>query len=237
MYDDIKLIYPEKELGKAEDLSNVRFGEWIALYRTNNDKFNKTMWVCKCSCINSTIKPVSTKSLKAGVSTNCGCIRLETISNNSDKKIHIRNSKNEIVKKKCFRCNRLLPLENFYHNRNQKDGYNNECKQCENESKESRYNTYKKNAIKRKIKFNISKQEFYDITSKPCYFCDGYSKYDMNNIPYNGIDRIDSFKNYDTNNIVPCCEMCNKMKMNYNVDLFLCHIEKISKYQEVKNNE
>ena len=62
MYDDIKKNFPEKELHRAEDLSNKIFGKWKVLYRTNNVGKN-TMWVCECMCVEHTIKAVSTKSL------------------------------------------------------------------------------------------------------------------------------------------------------------------------------
>lgn len=85
---EIKKIYPEIPLGRSENLSNQCFGKWTVLYRTINSKSNKTKWVCQCSCDKRTIKAVEAKSLKAGVSTNCGCERLKTISEKNDNLIH-----------------------------------------------------------------------------------------------------------------------------------------------------
>ena len=81
MYDEIKKIYPEKALNRAEDLSNKTFGNWKVLYRTDNVGAN-TMWVCECSCKKHTIKPVSTKSLKSGGSTSCGCEMVKKMDKN-----------------------------------------------------------------------------------------------------------------------------------------------------------
>ena len=231
MYESIKEIYPEKTLHRAEDLSNKIFGNWKVLYRTNNVG-NSTMWVCECMCDKHTIKPVSTKSLKSGSSTSCGCNRIIKNNNTKDKKIRIRDEEGNITHKRCFRCERILPISNFYKNKKNFDGYSGECKQCTFESKENRYNIYKKNARTRDIGFYLSKEEFYDITSKPCNYCGGYSNIDLNNNSYNGVDRIDSNKGYVIDNIVPCCDVCNKMKLNYAIPFFLNHINKIMNHMK-----
>ena len=41
MYEEIKLIYPEKDIGFSEDLTGLTFGKWKVLYRTENDNTNK----------------------------------------------------------------------------------------------------------------------------------------------------------------------------------------------------
>lgn len=237
MYEEIKEKYPEINIGVAENLAGQTFGKWEVLYRTVNDNANKTMWVCRCSCKEQTIKAVSARTLKNGTSTSCGCERLKTITKNTDKKIHIRDAKGNIVKKRCFRCKQWLPLKNFYKSNYHNDGYGSECKKCQNEAKESRYNIYRKNAVRRGIEFNLSKSDFYDITSKPCYYCGEYSNKDINNKLYSGIDRIDSSKNYDLDNVIPCCDICNKMKLDYSLSFFLEHINQIVKHTKEEYHE
>ena len=232
MYEEVKLIYPERDVGCAEDLTGLTFGKWKVLYRTENDNTNKAMWVCKCSCENQTIKPVSARTLKNNTSTSCGCERLSIIDKINDEKIHIRDKDGNIEKKRCFKCHKFLPLTNFYRSSYQKDGYCGECKRCQNESQERRYNIYKKNAKKRNIDFNLTKEEFYNITSKPCYYCNDYSNNDINNKLYNGVDRIDSSIGYEINNVVPCCDICNKMKLDYSKEFFINHINKIANYMK-----
>ena len=80
---ELQLLYPKKEIGTANDLSNKKFGKWTVLYRTENDGPN-TMWVCECSCEKHTQKPVRTKSLLSGRSTSCGCHQKEVTSNRTD---------------------------------------------------------------------------------------------------------------------------------------------------------
>lgn len=234
MYEELKLKYPERNIGWSEDLTGKIFGKWQVLYRTENNKRNKVMWVCKCLCENQTIRPVAQASLKNGTSTSCGCERNAIIEKINDEKIHIRDEDGNIIEKRCCKCHYFLPLTNFYHNKYDKDGYSSVCKKCQNESKEGRYNIYKKNAKKRNISFNLTKDEFYEITSKPCYYCNGYSNKDINNVFYNGIDRVDSSVGYEINNVVPCCDVCNKMKLDYSKTFFIEHINKIVNYMKTK---
>ena len=43
----------------------------------------------------------------------------------------------------------------------------------------------------------------------------------------NGIDRVDSSKGYTLDNCVPCCSICNTMKLNYTLQEFSDHITKV----------
>jgi 5-methylcytosine-specific restriction endonuclease McrA len=76
---------------------------------------------------------------------------------------------------------------------------------------------------------------------KPCNYCgDELTNYKKNKdsygeFKYNGIDRIDSSKGYEIDNVVPCCKNCNTMKWDLDVDDFYKHIKKIIKYYEDKS--
>lgn len=225
--DSIKQ-FPEIAVGRAENLINQHFGLWTVLYRTLNGNDGRSKWVCQCSCENKTIKAVSARTLKNGTSTNCGCQRLQTIRLKAEQKIHKRDNNGHIILKHCFRCNQWLPLTQFYKNSSQRDGYAGECKKCNNYSKENRYNIYKKNAKRRNIDFNLSKEEFYNLTSQPCFYCGDLKQ-------YNGIDRINSKQSYNLKNCVPCCTICNKMKLNYDVDFWFAHMNKILTYSKDEN--
>ena len=93
---------------------------------------------------------------------------------------------------------------------------------------------YKRNAKTRGVSFNLSEEEFTDLTKKNCFYCGvepigcyhpkGY------NGPYiyNGIDRVDNSAGYVLENCAPCCTMCNKMKVRMDVNDFLGQIRKIN---------
>ena len=102
------------------------------------------------------------------------------------------------------------------------------------------FRTYKTAATKRNLDFNLTFDEFNDLISKDCVYCGAKpttptSKRYLKSKPFttdpdaqfNGIDRIDSSKGYFIDNCVPCCETCNKMKLDHSKEFFLEHIAKI----------
>lgn len=64
-------------MSKLIDLTNQDFGYWHVIERGPNDKTGKTMWLCKCTLCNKTIKLVNGSHLRSGKSTSCGCTKME----------------------------------------------------------------------------------------------------------------------------------------------------------------
>lgn len=85
----------------------------------------------------------------------------------------------------------------------------------------NKYSDIKYKAGKRNIEFNISAAEFKSIMRFKCNYCSN------SNHNSNGLDRIDSTKNYVVNNVVPCCGVCNIMKNNYSISTFIDTIKRI----------
>jgi len=93
---------------------------------------------------------------------------------------------------------------------------------------------YKHDALSKNRVFELTKEEFEELTGKPCNYCgvEGYSKTKArptSNGVYlsNGIDRVDSLKGYFVSNCVPCCPICNKMRLNLPYKQFIDHIKRI----------
>lgn len=83
--------------------------------------------------------------------------------------------------------------------------------------------SYKSNARRRNLKFELNKEEVFNVVSNPCYYCGHNPKFiktteiDPNNYSqyscaFNGMDRIDSTKGYHIDNVVSCCKSCNIAK-------------------------
>lgn len=95
------------------------------------------------------------------------------------------------------------------------------------------YNQYKKGAIKRNLDFNLSKEQFREIITKPCIYCGDslcttYSRTQYNGtFSFTGIDRYDNEKGYTIGNCVPCCKICNRMKADLKIPFFKEHLQKI----------
>ena len=60
---------------KFENLVGKKFGKLTVLKRVENDKYQRTKWLCKCDCGNEVI--VSANQLKRGKTKSCGCLRIE----------------------------------------------------------------------------------------------------------------------------------------------------------------
>jgi hypothetical protein len=93
---------------------------------------------------------------------------------------------------------------------------------------------YKTNARNRNLDFDLAMEQFKEICLQDCFYCGRspesrpISKW--THITANGVDRIDSTLGYNELNCVPCCSVCNRMKLNMNQDLFLEHIGQIYKH-------
>lgn len=82
------------------------------------------------------------------------------------------------------------------------------------------YHSYKTNAKRRGIEFQLTQEECKLFYKTNCYFCG-------DEISGIGIDRIDSNIGYVQNNVIPCCTRCNYMKHIMKVDEFIQHIKQI----------
>ncbi len=96
--------------------------------------------------------------------------------------------------------------------------------------------SYNRNARKLKREFLLTEQEFKDITSKHCYYCNcpplqikcnKRLKTKWGAYLYNGIDRINNDVGYLLPNCVPCCVICNRAKNNMSYVDFMAYINRI----------
>ena len=97
------------------------------------------------------------------------------------------------------------------------------------------YKRYLKNANDRKYNFELSLEEFSEIISNNCYYCnDSGIKHGTRSTKYivsNGIDRLNNDLGYTLENSVACCSICNKMKHAFTEKVFIEQINKIYKFK------
>lgn len=63
-------------MGKIIDLKGKKFGRWTVI-EVAEKRYGQFQWKCQCDC--GSIKNVAGQSLRVGVTTSCGCRRLEVV--------------------------------------------------------------------------------------------------------------------------------------------------------------
>ena len=99
---------------------------------------------------------------------------------------------------------------------------------------------YRGLAKRRDISFNLTRDQVGILMQQNCHYCriqpQNDLKYKMhknsmkNHVDHKviGLDRVDSNKDYDLDNVVPCCWICNRAKGNETYDNFIKWIQRIT---------
>ena len=103
-------------------------------------------------------------------------------------------------------------------------------------TKSSVYQGYKKGAKDRGIEWHLDWDFFFNLTQMNCHYC-GQRPHmirkarngKLSDFLYNGVDRVDSDKDYTKDNVVPCCKTCNRMKRDLPLADFRSHILKLAR--------
>lgn len=88
----------------------------------------------------------------------------------------------------------------------------------------SQYLRYKERAVKKNIDFNIDLDDFVSYVKEPCVYC-GFNGGIL------GLDRIESALGYTTDNVVPCCKVCNYMKFDHTLENWFSYMHQVLEYQ------
>lgn len=110
---------------------------------------------------------------------------------------------------------RILKSRKVYYKEHKQD------RQIYEKTPERKFTNYKWNAKNRKLRWSLTFEQFIQFWQKPCYYCG--EKIDLV-----GLDRIDNNKGYNMENVVSCCEWCNRMKLKYSKKDFIKQCKKIA---------
>jgi hypothetical protein len=96
------------------------------------------------------------------------------------------------------------------------------------------YSRYNYNAGVRGIGFSLDIEDFRLFTQSPCNYCNAepsgcWKGSHGRKYIYNGLDRVDSSRDYTLDNIVPCCKKCNMAKGSTEINEFRDWIERVYK--------
>ena len=146
--------------------------------------------------------------------------------------------------KLCPKCNEVKYSTEFHKSSIREDGLKCYCKECRKqyhkdnkEHENSRVAQWRKdNPVKQRLNsiehaakcrghnWDIPKDIGYSLISSSCTYCGQIQE------NFNGLDRIDSNKDYTLNNVTSCCKRCNQAKNDMNVIEFKKHVIKMYKY-------
>lgn len=89
--------------------------------------------------------------------------------------------------------------------------------------KKIKFREYLNRAQKMEYGFSLTEEEFLSFWNLPCHYCGAA-------IQTIGLDRVDNALGYENGNIVPCCIVCNRMKRDFPLDVFLSHVDSIRRH-------
>lgn len=154
----------------------------------------------------------------------------KTFKNGIDRVKNSLGYESENVVSCCSKCNRMKSdwsYESFISFCGHISAFNGRngilCFERLFNTKNVRFYAYVANAAKKNRAMTLSKQQFMEITSLPCYLCGKLPSTEHKN----GVDRVDSNLGYIDENCKSCCASCNFMKSNTPLLDFLNHCERI----------
>lgn len=243
-------VYIEK------DITDQKFGSLTALKRDMQRKGRLVYWLFLCDC--GKIASMQKTHILSGRTKSCGCkgskVKLQLAGMKLGNLTVIEYSHTDSAYRtywKCLcDCGKICIVRgsSMYSSTTKSCGCLTQKYKRRNENINTDklglrklYASYRGNARAKKRKFDLTLDEFRDITSQNCTYCgsepstiscaeSSYMKDKYSMYRYNGIDRVDSKRGYEKDNIVPCCKLCNLMKLNNNMDTFIEHISKIYKH-------
>ena len=98
------------------------------------------------------------------------------------------------------------------------------------------YHRYRLSAKKRNLEFLLSEEELRKLIVKQCTYCGDVPSTDMKlsahpEFRYTGIDRVDNDLGYITTNVVPCCTICNRAKLNMKHQDWLAWLARVKEFK------
>ena len=106
------------------------------------------------------------------------------------------------------------------------------------------HSAYKKSARVRGTYFELSREEFFHISQKPCVYCGLPASESLKastwlcvdvidtDFRLNGLDRVNNDAGYTTANCASCCKTCNYIKWKLSLPELYNHLKKMMPHLE-----
>lgn len=189
-------------MGKYQDLTGLKFNRLTAIKNLGKNKRNVIIWLFKCDCGKE--KAILGVIVKNGYTKSCGCLGKE--------------NKGKVQTERALR------------------------RPPGRAGADILWSELRGAARRRQKVFNLSKDDIFELCSKPCFYCNSkpsqIAEVNIKNwgkkttqlhgrFIYNALDRVDNNLGYVTNNVVPCCPICNFAKHTLTEERFYNWIEQI----------
>jgi len=86
----------------------------------------------------------------------------------------------------------------------------------------------RRRAKERNLDFDLSSIDYANLTQLPCEYCGRFCA--------TGYDRVDNTLGYSRCNVVPSCALCNRMKSDFELDVFRTHIQRMFFWQVLSDD-
>lgn len=170
---------------------------------------------------------------------------------------HYNEKGRQVFNARCNYCKHEYEttLANFTDNRRS----GNSCSKCSNIQNKTYarltasqaqvsiiFSNYKSRSKLKGTTFTLDRERFAELINQDCHYCGASpSNVRLDRVKgkresdsaclTNGLDRIDSSEGYTEENVVPCCEDCNKAKRNLSYDQFIDLIKRIHSHLKLNN--
>lgn len=233
------------------DLTGERFSHLVVVL---DDKDKKVL--CRCDCGKE--KRVARGHLKSGATKSCGCLhyqRSKQLKDLSGQEIGdfliLARDKNSVLPSgqqkttwlaQCIHCSHVKKwaATNILSGKGSRCGCQLREKAEQNEASfwKMYIKSYKDGAYTRKLEWNLTDDEFKALTLQNCSYCGEAPKRRKAHhralcvVSVNGIDRLNPSLGYSSQNCVPCCSVCNRMKMSMTKDEFINQVRRINQHHQ-----
>ena len=224
------------------DETGNRYGRLTVIERAENTSYGATQWLCRCDCGKEVT--VLGNNLRRGDTRSCGCLRkdilrekqtIDEAGNRYGRLLVIGPALEKYRGEVVWLCKCDCGNETQVRGSCLRSGNTKSCGCLGREfhtlpegqaAFNALYRQYRQQARRRGYKFELTKEQFRNLTQQPCHYCGAepaqlWKRAEYNGTyQYNGLDRIDPNKGYSIENVVPCCSACNFAKHEMTVNEF-----------------
>jgi 5-methylcytosine-specific restriction endonuclease McrA len=243
-------------MSKALDITNQKFGRLTAIEKVPRPQHlaNKfTYWRCKCECGSEGFYPAT--GLNKGKVKSCGCItkdllraKAKDMTGMSFGKLLVLQRSADVSKRgvrwlcRC-ECGSLKVINGTTLRGGQQScgclsketARIQSTKYGGNVARNCLVSNYRTTAAERSLEFALSHDECDTLFTGACVYCGDLPNrvftVKKHSFIYNGIDRVDNSRGYVIDNVVACCQICNRAKNSLDLKDFEQWIDRLTRFR------